>query len=253
MKKSASILIVEDDVALSQMLALHFEDLGHQVIVTGSCAQALHELSLHIPDLVLLDQQLPDGLGIELLPQLIEQSSQLPVIMMTGQHDLELAIEAIKLGATDFIHKPVKTELLQNAVDQVLQQPRPEPPPDQIEANTGGLIGKSEGMLQVSKDIGLCASNLATVLINGESGTGKELVAELIHRFSGRPGPFIAVNCAALVSTLLESELFGHEKGAFTGATARKPGRFELANNGTIFLDEIAEMEPSLQAKLLRV
>ena len=174
--------------------------------------------------------------------------------MMTGVHDLELAIQAIKDGAADFIHKPVKTAVLQQAVDQALaHKPNAEPvqsdaPPTQIK----GLVGRSEAMLQVSKDIALSAESAATVLITGESGTGKEVIARLIHQHSNRSGPFIAINCAAIVDTLLESELFGHEKGAFTGAAARKAGKFELAADGTLFLDEIGELALPVQAKLLR-
>ncbi len=253
---SSHLLIIEDDPALNQILTLHFEDQGHQVSSVGLCAEALEILQQHSPDLALLDQQLPDGLGSDLLPKLIEACPGLPVIMMTGQHDLELAIQAIKNGAADFIHKPVETRVLQASVDQILRQKKTPAPAAHLhreETSSSGLIGRSNAMLKVSKDIGLCAGNSATVLISGESGTGKELVAELIHRYSGRHGPFIAVNCAAIVDTLLESELFGHEKGAFTGATSRKPGRFELANEGTLFLDEIAELAPTLQAKLLRV
>jgi len=151
------------------------------------------------------------------------------------------------------VHKPIRTEELQNAVDKALARRRTarvSSPPRQPPLK--GLIGRSEEMLRVSKEIALCAGSSATVLISGESGTGKELVARLIHQHSGRSGPFVAVNCATLVGTLLESELFGHEKGAFTGAVVRKPGKFELAAGGTLFLDEIGELAPELQAKLLR-
>lgn len=248
------ILIIEDDAALSQMLSLHFSDHGFTVSNAFHCAEVLPAIEEFRPDLVLLDQQLPDGLGNELIPSILETCPSCRIIMMTGVHDLELAIQAIKDGATDFIHKPVKTELLQLTVDQALAHNRApeettaEPPRSPIRE----LIGRSDAMLKVSKDIALSAETSATVLITGESGTGKEIVARLIHQHSNRKGPFVAINCAAIVDSLLESELFGHEKGAFTGATTRKAGKFELASEGTLFLDEIGELAPQLQAKLLR-
>ncbi|WP_428610081.1 sigma-54-dependent transcriptional regulator [Sedimenticola sp.] len=253
------LLIIEDDDALNQMLQLHFEEQGFQVEGTHHCATGLDKIRASAYDLLLLDQQLPDGQGIDLLRQIGEESLDQSVIMMTGQHDLELAIEAIKLGAVDFIHKPIKISELQHVVERVLENQRlsrevkalhaddPEPKTHQE------LIGRGEAMLQVSKEIALSAGSNATVLITGESGTGKEVVARLIHTHSGVTGPFVAINCAAIVDTLLESELFGHEKGAFTGASERKQGKFELAQDGTLFLDEIGELAPSLQAKLLRI
>ena len=248
------LLIIEDDASLSQMLTLHFEEQDFEVVAAFDCHSARQLAEQSQPDLILLDQQLPDGLGNELLPDLLNLAPKTRVIMMTGVHDLELAIQAIKDGAADFIHKPVKTEVLQQAVDQALaHRPTAEPtqsdlPPTQIK----GLVGRSEAMLQVSKDIALSAESAATVLITGESGTGKEVIARLIHQHSNRSGPFVAVNCAAIVDTLLESELFGHEKGAFTGAASRKAGKFELASDGTLFLDEIGELALPVQAKLLR-
>jgi len=161
-------------------------------------------------------------------------------------------------GASDFIHKPIKTEELQIVVDRVLENRRLAREVEVLQPATGQdgeereLIGRSNAMLQVSKEIALSAGSGATVMIGGESGTGKEVVARLIHAHSGRSGSFVAVNCAAIVDTLLESDLFGHEKGAFTGADSRKPGKFELAQDGTLFLDEIGELALPLQAKLLR-
>ena len=247
-------LIIEDDTALNQMLVLHFEDQGYQVDSAETCDTGLALASRQPFDLILLDQQLPDGEGIALLPRLLERLPQAAVIMMTGQHDLELAIEAIKLGARDFVHKPLQAKALQASVDKLLQdsQRHGEPVVDDRPAQLRDLVGRSAAMLEVSKQIALCAANNANVLISGESGTGKEIVARLIHAHSGRHGAFVAVNCAAIVDTLLESELFGHEKGAFTGADRAKPGKFELAADGTLFLDEIAELAPTLQAKLLR-
>ena len=248
------ILIIDDDRSLSQMLALHFEDQGAEVVLAARCETGMATAAGSVFDLVLLDQQLPDGEGIDLLPRLRKDRPQLPVLMMTGQHDLELAIEAIKRGAVDFVHKPIRTATLQATVDRLFARAGDS---DGVAATTGttpvgDLIGRSDAMLAVSKQIALSAANSATVLITGESGTGKEVVARLIHQHSGRTGPFVAVNCAAIVDSLLESELFGHEKGAFTGADRAKPGKFELAADGTLFLDEIAELAPALQAKLLR-
>ena len=251
---SRRLLIIEDDPALSQMLALHFEDQGFDVEQAGNCSDGAAQAGAAAFDLILLDQQLPDGEGIDLLPRLVTQAPDTAIVMMTGQHDLELAIHAIKAGARDFVHKPLNTEALQQTIDKVLARDEPE-----VESAVAAsaaplreLVGRSAAMLAVSKQIALCAGNSANVLISGESGTGKEIVARLIHQHSGRGGAFIAVNCAAIVDTLLESELFGHEKGAFTGADRSKPGKFELAEDGTLFLDEIAELAPPLQAKLLR-
>ena len=253
------ILIVDDDLGLNQMLAMHLEDRGHTVSSAASCEEAIETFLTRPADLILLDYQLPDGTGLELLQRFQAEDKDVPVIIMTGVHDLELAIRAIKQGARDYIHKPLKTDQLDHALDKALEHRQlaaqvaalkaaPEPPP-----SLGDLIGKSDGMLRVSKEIALTAASDASVLIVGESGTGKEVIARTIHTHSNRQGPFIAVNSAAIVDTLLESELFGHEKGAFTGAVARKIGKFELARDGTLFLDEIGELALPLQAKLLRV
>ena len=249
------LLIVEDDSALNQMVAMHFEDRGLETEGVLSCADALTAVEQNPPDAVLLDMQLPDGTGLELLETLRTLRPGLPVVIMTGQHDLELAIEAIKAGAVDYLHKPVKTDALQETVFRALKVATTEPPADKPDAEVArkALIGRSSAMLEVSKAIALSAGTAATVLITGESGTGKEVVARLIHQYSNRRGPFVAVNCAAIVDTLLESELFGHEKGAFTGAERRKTGQFEVAADGTLFLDEVGELALPLQAKLLRV
>ena len=256
---SSHLLIIEDDAGLSQMLAFHFEDQGYTVSQAADCARARACVKNKATDLILLDQHLPDGKGLELLPSLLTEDKELPVIMMTGFHNLDLAIQAIKQGAFDFIHKPIKIDELNHVVRKALESRRlsrelavlkSEP---RYPTSTGDFIGSSDAMLQISKEIALTAESDARVLITGESGTGKEVVARLIHSHSRKKGPFVAINCAAIVDTLLESELFGHEKGAFTGANARKLGKFELARDGTLFLDEIGELAQPLQAKLLRV
>jgi len=252
---SRQILLVEDDQALAEMLAMHFEDAGFAVERAGSVGEALAQIQSRPFDLLLLDQHLPDGLGTELVAAALRLDPELPVVMMTGQHDLELAIDAIEQGAADFVHKPVRIDELQRTVERLLRHRRlAEQSQAPAEPGTVGrdLIGKSAAMLDVSKAIARSARSAATVLITGESGTGKEVVARLIHQHSGRGGPFVAVNCAAIVDTLLESELFGHEKGAFTGAQARAIGKLERASEGTLFLDEIGELALPLQAKLLR-
>ncbi len=254
---SKRLLIIEDDISLNQMLQLHFEDGGFEVTGVGSCSEGLQQLYRQAFDLILLDQQLPDGTGLELLQKIRAEEPEQPIIMMTGQHDLELAIQAIQDGAADFIHKPIKTDALQIVVERLLANRQLSREVEALKPEAHDrlhrdLIGRSSAMLEVSKEIALCAGSKATVLLTGESGTGKEVVARLIHSHSGLSGPFVAVNCAAIVDTLLESELFGHEKGSFTGAMNRKQGKFELAQDGTLFLDEIGELAPKLQAKLLR-
>lgn len=253
------LLIVEDDAALNLALTLHFEEQGFQVTGVHRVREALAAVMERPPDAALLDQQLPDGTGLELLSQLLAREPGTPVIMMTGARDLDLAIRAIQQGAYDFVYKPVQTQELELTLARALQHrqlvQKASALGDELTrpAVSGEMIGQSRALLAVSKDIALVAPSEARVLITGESGVGKEMVARAIHHHSGRSGPFLAVNCAAIVDTLLESELFGHEKGAFTGAVARKPGKFELADEGTLFLDEIGELAPGLQAKLLRV
>jgi len=180
---SKRLLIIEDDTSLNQMLQFHFEDGGFEVTGAESCDEGLQQLHREGFDLILLDQQLPDGTGMELLQKIRAEEPEQAIIMMTGKHDLELAIEAIKTGAADFIHKPLQTKTLQATVDKVLAGHAREPEPataDQA-SPVGDLIGRSEAMLEVSKQIALCSANTATVLITGESGTGKEVVARLIE------------------------------------------------------------------------
>lgn len=255
----AHILLVEDDAALATILTMHFEEAGHTVYHADNLCSAHALISEKQPDLVILDQGLPDGKGFDLLCTLQKEGSELAIIMMTAEHDLDLAISAIQAGAFDFIHKPIKTEALNHTVDRALEHRQLALQVEELSSTIAigddlpKLLGQSEAMLDISREIALLADSQSRVLITGETGTGKELVARAIHTYSERTGPFLAINCAALVESLLESELFGHEKGAFTGASNRKAGKFELATNGTLFLDEIGEMALPIQAKLLRV
>ena len=255
---TAQILIVEDDGSLNQTLQLHFEEQGHQPSGVTTLRDARRSLSRHWPDLVLLDQHLPDGLGLQMLEEILSQQDDTAVVMMTGVHDLDLAIRAIKTGAFDFIYKPLQLDELTHVVAKALQHHALRGQVAALRADdnrtgVGSLLGQSKSMLAVVKEIALAASSPTRVLLTGETGTGKEVVARTLHFHSERKGLFMPVNCAAIVDTLMESELFGHERGAFTGANARKLGKFELANDGTLFLDEIGEMSLPLQAKLLRV
>jgi DNA-binding NtrC family response regulator len=253
------LLIVEDDAALNFSLETLFSELSYRVSSALTVADAWKLFASVAPDVVLLDQKLPDGTGVELLERLLEREPGLPVVIMTGAHDLELAIQAIQAGAYDFIYKPIQTKELSHVLNRALEHRRLARKVTALRTSVekpgtlGEMIGQSRAMLEISKEIALVARSEARVLITGESGTGKELVARAIHSHSGREGPFLAVNCAAIVDTLLESEMFGHEKGAFTGAVSRKLGKFELATDGTLFLDEVGELAAPLQAKLLRV
>lgn len=251
------ILIIDDDAALAELLQMHVDDLGFRSEIVHSGAEGRGFLDEHSVRLVLLDQHLPDILGIKLLHWLRETHPETDVIMVTGFHEMELVITAMKAGALDYIHKPIDTDKLSEVLTQALKKQDKKlalkTAPAAAEDDTPSIIGNSPPMLEVGKQIATAAQNDAPVLIRGASGTGKELVARAIHSHSGKQGAFVAVNCASIVETLLESELFGHEKGAFTGADSTKKGRFEVAENGTLFLDEIGEMSAHLQAKLLRV
>lgn len=251
------IFIIDDDPNLAEMLLLHFEELGYKCDSAQNARSAWEKLENIQPRLFFLDQHLPDTLGISLLPELKEKWPEVPVLMITGKHDMQLAIEAIKLGATDYIHKPIDIEELNASVKKCLTKSRKKKDlaVEKVEdvSSEPKIIGSSRKMIEVVKNIALASGNDATVLIQGETGTGKELVAKAIHYHSGKKGPFLAVNCGAIVENLLESEMFGHEKGSFTGAVERKDGKFTLAEDGTLFLDEIGELSPKLQSKLLRV
>jgi DNA-binding NtrC family response regulator len=251
------ILIIDDDKASCRTLQLHLRAGGHQVAIAHSVETGLVAASADPPELLILDIRMPGQSGLEGLPRFKQNDPNLHVIMITAFHDMESTIEAMQKGADDYIHKPVDIDELDAAIEKSLGSAREAEGlniADSTQGNPLRMVGRSRAMKEIFKAIGMVARSPATVLITGESGTGKELVAQAIHRAGGSPDrPFVVVNCAAVVDTLLESDMFGHERGAFTGAVSRQTGKFALADNGTIFLDEVGEMSPLMQAKLLRV
>lgn len=255
----AKILIIEDDEVFSELLVMHLEDRNHEPLTSTTLGQARQLLADSVPDAILLDQQLPDGFGIDFLKEIAEHFPHPPVIMITGASDNTLAIQAMGLGAHDFIRKPMDEIELDTTLTNALTSHRLSRQVSAItddehyQINIGQIVGKSPAILEICKTIGKIASSNAPILITGESGTGKEVVAWALHHHSGRKGLFLPINCSALAENLLESELFGHEKGSFTGAFSRKDGKFEQTIDGTLFLDELGEMPISLQTKLLRV
>ena len=253
------ILIVDDDRSIRELLSMHLEERGFGVDSAGTGAEGVRMAEKSPPAVVVLDMRLPDASGIDLIPELKKHASEAPVLMITAHHDMATTILAMKAGAFDYIHKPIDIQAFDVALDRAMEVRRLSKGSDylSVEAHRGfkmdDIVGSSAAMQQLFKDVGRVAASRATVLIHGESGTGKELIARVIHSYSAAQKPFIAINCSAIVDTLLESELFGHEKGAFTGAMQAKAGKFELAEDGSIFLDEIGELSSNLQAKLLRV
>ncbi|GBD26611.1 Transcriptional regulatory protein ZraR [bacterium HR30] len=247
------ILIVDDEpnvhYSFQRALAGEFE-----VRSAFGGEEALAIVEREAIDAALLDVRLLDGDGLDVLARLGALRPGLPVLMMSAYATTDIVIRSTALAARDFLLKPVDVPTLRRLLHEVVPQERRSEPPSEVVDGVGKLIGRSPVMLELYKQIGRAAGTDATVLITGESGTGKELVARTIHEHSARSsGPFVALNCAAIPSELLEAELFGHEKGAFTGATVERPGKFALAHGGTLLLDEIGEMALPLQAKLLRV
>lgn len=255
-----SVLVVDDQAAQRRMLAGHLKDIGFEATEAASAEEALPLIGPAGPDLVITDLKMPGMDGLSFLRRIKAANPVIPVIMVTAFATVASAVEAMKAGAADYLTKPIDLEELELIIGKTLSVARLEQENARLREALGergkyaGLVAVSGGMAEVLNVMGRVGPTGATVLLRGESGTGKELLANILHENSPRAaGPFVKVNCTALPENLLESELFGHEKGSFTGALARRIGRFEEASGGTIFLDEIGDLSPALQAKLLRV
>ena len=255
----AKILIIDDDSSICETIDLYLTEEGHKVYTAMTGTDGLNKFVEKSPDVVILDIRLPDVDGFTVLEDLQEDDENVKVIMITAHHDMATTINAMKAGAFDYIRKPINIDELDIAIRKALKSIEMEKKIDGLlmepsrQFKVGDIVGVSKYMSEIFKTIGIVSQSRTTVLIQGESGTGKELIAKVIHNNTSPNEPYIAVNCSAIVETLLESELFGHEKGSFTGAFARKLGKFELARYGTVFLDEISEMSINMQAKLLRI
>ncbi|MCF6191607.1 MAG: sigma-54 dependent transcriptional regulator, partial [Candidatus Hydrothermae bacterium] len=252
-----TVLIVDDDPSIlrffSRVLSQKME-----VITATNGKEARTAVRTTLVDAILLDQKLPDTTGLNLLREFREELPEVPIVIITGHGDVQTAVEAMKLGAQDFILKPVGRDLLLEVMDRVLEVRRlrvrlKELEKEELNRILDDFVVESLAMQNILHTVLRIAPTPATVLILGETGVGKDRIAQLIHHLSGRKGPFVALNCAAIPSDLIESELFGYEKGAFTGATRANPGKIRMADQGTLFLDEVGEMPLHLQSKLLRV
>ncbi len=256
------LLLIDDDPDLvAEQVNSAFPAPKHRIEIGQSGGVGLQKISANLPDVVLLDMRLPDQSGLDVFRQIRAIDSRIPVIFITTAKGADMAIEAIKLGAYDYLFKPVDRLQLQQVVGEAIEVTRrlrasavmaETPPEDDLEGEA--ILGSCPAMCEVYKSVGRVAAQDVPVLITGETGTGKELVARAIYQHGPRAkAPFLAINCAAIPESLLESELFGHEKGAFTGADRRRIGKFEQCHGGTLFLDEIGDMPPATQAKMLRV
>jgi two-component system nitrogen regulation response regulator NtrX len=252
-----SVLVIDDETNIRKTLEGVLSDDGYHVIQAGDGAQGLEVFSRSFVDAVLLDVWMPGMDGIETLKKIREAYPIVPVIMISGHGTIDTAVKAVKMGAFDFIEKPISLTKLLITLSRAIEQGhllRENVELKERVEKKYRLVGESEAMGRVRAEIAAAGPTNASVLVSGENGSGKEIVAREIHRRSKRADrPFVAVNCAAIPDELIESELFGHEKGAFTGATVRRRGRFELADGGTLFLDEVGDMSPRTQAKILRV
>ncbi|TWU43502.1 Transcriptional regulatory protein ZraR [Novipirellula aureliae] len=255
----ATILVVDDEPADLGLISSALEKLDHRIVTAMTAKEAVLAVRKHHPDVAILDVMLPDGNGLEVMRKFHVMDDRLPVVFVTSSSESGTAIQAMKHGAIDYLVKPIDVVELRKVVARTLEIRRLADRPIDMNAETQSLdtqaiIGRCPAMQEVYKAIGIVADQDVTVLIRGESGTGKELVARALYQYSDRvKGPFLAVNCAAIPEALLESELFGHEKGSFTGADRKRIGKFEQATGGTLFLDEIGDMSAVLQSKLLRV
>ncbi|MEZ6125068.1 MAG: sigma-54 dependent transcriptional regulator [Planctomycetaceae bacterium] len=254
------VVVIDDDRSVCEMVRRSLEKQQIEVISASSAEQGVSDVRKHAPDVVLLDIMLPNVSGLDVFQQVRELDRKLPIIFITSGTDSTTAIRAMQLGGFDYITKPLDLPALNDLVEQALDTRRMMNTPVALRMSSGGnadaeaFVGRSAAMMDVFKSIGRVAAQNVPVLIQGESGTGKELVARAIYQNSNRSEePFVAVNCAALPDALLESELFGHEKGAFTGADRQRIGKFEACSGGTIFLDEIGDMSPLVQSKVLRL
>jgi two-component system, NtrC family, nitrogen regulation response regulator NtrX len=252
----AHILIIDDDANTLASLARAFRLAGHEALVCDNASRALEMVRMQRPDLILSDVVMPGKDGITLLEEFKTIGVSAPAVMMSGQATIEMAVRATRLGAVDFLEKPISTEKLLLTVDNAMRLTHLEEENRELKRRLGRhqMVWASAAMRDVMAQVEHVAASETRVCIRGETGTGKELIARTLHEKSQRRnGPFISLNCAAIPAELMESELFGHEKGAFTGAAGRHIGKFEQAHRGTLFLDEIGDMPPAMQAKLLRV
>ncbi len=250
----ASVLIVDDEASIRESLRMILEFEGYRVEEAGGGAQALAKVADRLPDAVILDIKMPEMDGLELLRAFRERGYEMPVLMISGHADINTAVEATRRGAFDFFEKPLQRERVLLSLRNATESHRLQSENRALRQEPDELIGAAPAMRRLRETIEKAAPTTATVLVTGESGTGKELVARAIHRLSARRDrAIVQVNCAAIPEELIESELFGHEKGSFTGAVRRQTGKFVAADGGTIFLDEIGDMSARTQAKVLRV
>src|SRR5262245_24182461 len=247
-EKIPIVFVVDDDSSVREAIRSLIRSVGWRVETFASAQEFLQARRPNGPGCLVLDVRLPGLSGLDLQREFAAAEPQIPIIFITGHGDIPMTVRAMKAGAVEFLTKPFHDQDLLNAIEQAISH--------QVscveDLDFGEIVGQSAALKSVLQQVSSVAPTSATVLIQGETGTGKELVARAIHRVSGRNGPFVQVNCAAIPLGLLESELFGHEKGAFTGALAQKVGRFELAHRGTLFLDEVGDIPMELQPKLLR-